>query len=770
MISYLRLTNFRKHVDTEIRFEDTDQVVLISGQNGAGKSTIFEAVQYALYGEGRNGRTNVERLVRKGGEIEGMEVELIFSVAGVQYQVKRRRDNKMTSAVLWANDVAITEGPREVTAEVTKLLAMDIKGFRLAAYAQQRELDGLASMRPADRGQMLSRLLRLDVISRAKETARGEFRQRRDVLRALNDGVDIDEIRSRITEIDGELESKNLALTAARESIVMFDAEIAAGNALESAYQSALTNQVRLSTLLSSTEVELLRLRQELTAVVVPELIQTSGETIEALQNSSREVERRIADGESLKQQLAQLKAVTGELSRCESRLDELDRIIAAGPGDPASASAVLILLENQLEEERGQLLQLREEHAGLKERREALARAVENAEGLDAECTSCGQVVPEAHKHDLVERHHGELAAVDAAIEEIVRRGGSLRDQVDATDGDVVRARQFVQEQQQVHESYERASGERTDVLRRRDVYVEQVERLKGGEVDLSSLYAERARIGVAMNLAAQARERVALRTARQEQHDSLERSIQGIVERLEREKSALAESVIGSDLELAHERRQLQVDARNTEQDIASGLQADVAGAVERHKAAAAELEKAESSAKRRAGIDKEAQVSWWTSQVLEQVESTWAQQIKPSLEGTVSELASRLSDGRFDTVSFDTEYNVSVRDGGVMRQITDLSGGEIDLISLAVRLGLSSVVSERHGSGGIGFLILDECFGSQDTGRRTSIMNALRNLKSSHGQIFLISHVGGLEDSADAVVDVELDELNHSVVTKS
>jgi exonuclease SbcC len=770
MISYLRLTNFRKHVDTEIRFEDTDQVVLVSGQNGAGKSTIFEAVQYALYGEGRNGRTNVERLIRKGGEIEGMEVEMIFSVAGVQYQVKRRRDNKMTSAVLWANDVAITEGPREVTAEVTKLLGMELKGFRLAAYAQQRELDGLASMRPADRGQMLSRLLRLDVISRAKETARGEFRQRRDVLRALNDGVDIDGLKTRITEIDSEIETKNLALTAAREAIVMLDAEIAAGNALETAYQAAMTNQVRLSTLLSSTETELLRLRQELSAVVVPELLETSGETLESLQNSSREVERAIADGESLKQQLAQLKAVTGELSRCESRLDDLDRIIAAGPGDPASASAVLILLENQLEDERTQLLQLREEHAGLKVRRETLARAAENAEGLDAECASCGQAVPEAHKHELVSRHRDDLVDVDTALEELVQHGGRLREKVESTESEVVRARQFVQEQLQVLECYERSKIERTEVLRRRDVYIEQVERLKGGEVDLSNLYAERARIGVAMNLAAQARERAALRSARQDQHGSLERSILGIVERLEREQSALAESVIGSDLELAHERRQLQVDARNTEQDIASGLQADLAGAVERKKAASTELDKAESLAKRRAGIDKEAQVSWWTSQVLEHVESTWAQQIKPSLEGTVSELASRLSDGRFDTVSFDSEYNVSVRDGGVMRQISDLSGGEIDLISLAVRLGLSSVVSERHGSGGIGFLILDECFGSQDTGRRTSIMNALRNLKSSHGQIFLISHVGGLEDSADAVVDVEVDELNHSVVTKS
>jgi len=457
-------------------------------------------------------------------------------------------------------------------------------------------------------------------------------------------------------------------------------------------------------------------------------------------------------------------------LSRCESRLDDLDRVIAVGPGDPASASAVLILLENQLDTERTQLLQLREEHAGLKERHETIARAVENAEGLDAECVICGQAVPETHKHKLVSLHRGELVDVDTALDGLILRGNRLRELIEATDGDIVLARQFVQEQLHLLDGYDRAIAERTEVIRRRDVYVEQLERLKGGDVDLSNLYAERARIGVAMNLSAQARERAAIRSARQDQHDSLGRIIVGIVERLEREKSALGQSIIGSDLELAHERRQLQMDARNTEQDIASGIQADLAGAIERKKAASAELEKAESSAKRRAGIDKEAQVSWWTSQVLEQVESTWAQQIKPSLEGTVSELASRLSDGRFDTVSFDPEYNVSVRDGGVLRQIGDLSGGEIDLISLAVRLGLSSVVSERHGSGGIGFLILDECFGSQDTGRRASIMNALRNLKSSHGQIFLISHVGGLEDSADAVVDVEVDELSHSVVTKS
>jgi exonuclease SbcC len=117
--------------------------------------------------------------------------------------------------------------------------------------------------------------------------------------------------------------------------------------------------------------------------------------------------------------------------------------------------------------------------------------------------------------------------------------------------------------------------------------------------------------------------------------------------------------------------------------------------------------------------------------------------------------------LSDGRFDAVKLDEEYNLEVRDDGQMRPLNEFSGGEIDLIALAMRLALANVVSERHGSGGAGFLILDECFGSQDQDRRGSILTALRGLKGAYGQILLISHVGGIEDSADRVIEISLDE---------
>ena len=73
----------------------------------------------------------------------------------------------------------------------------------------------------------------------------------------------------------------------------------------------------------------------------------------------------------------------------------------------------------------------------------------------------------------------------------------------------------------------------------------------------------------------------------------------------------------------------------------------------------------------------------------------------------------------------------------------------------------MALAQVVSERHGSGGPGFLILDECFASQDNQRRQSILAALRNLRDVYSHIFLISHVENIDDSADMVVSVVTDE---------
>ena len=132
-----------------------------------------------------------------------------------------------------------------------------------------------------------------------------------------------------------------------------------------------------------------------------------------------------------------------------------------------------------------------------------------------------------------------------------------------------------------------------------------------------------------------------------------------------------------------------------------------------------------------------------------------------LRPQLETAATSLLARLSEGRFPAVSVTSDYDVRVSDDGAFRSLGDLSGGECDLVALAVRLALAQVVADRRGTDALGLLVLDEVFGSQDASRRQSILVALRELRQIYGQIFLISHVGGLEDAADRVVDLSLDE---------
>ena len=61
LLKTLQLNNFLSHENTEIHFGENEKT-LIDGQSGAGKSSIFEAIIWGLYGQGR---ADNKSLVRK---------------------------------------------------------------------------------------------------------------------------------------------------------------------------------------------------------------------------------------------------------------------------------------------------------------------------------------------------------------------------------------------------------------------------------------------------------------------------------------------------------------------------------------------------------------------------------------------------------------------------------------------------------------------------------------------------------------------------------
>jgi DNA repair protein SbcC/Rad50 len=141
------------------------------------------------------------------------------------------------------------------------------------------------------------------------------------------------------------------------------------------------------------------------------------------------------------------------------------------------------------------------------------------------------------------------------------------------------------------------------------------------------------------------------------------------------------------------------------------------------------------------------------------------------RPMLEVEASDLVRELTDGRYERMEFDDNYRVKLFDRFDDSYAIDrFSGGESDVASLSARVALSRIVASR-GVNTLGFLVLDEVFGSLDAGRRNNVLLALERLKRSFGQIFIISHVAEVQESAlvDEVWMLEEDEEGKSTVRR-
>ncbi|KYH34201.1 nuclease SbcCD subunit C [Clostridium tepidiprofundi DSM 19306] len=99
----------------------------------------------------------------------------------------------------------------------------------------------------------------------------------------------------------------------------------------------------------------------------------------------------------------------------------------------------------------------------------------------------------------------------------------------------------------------------------------------------------------------------------------------------------------------------------------------------------------------------------------------------------------------------LEIDGEGNFTIRDdknGGVVREISSLSGGETFLTSLALALALSSQI-QLKGSAPLEFFFLDEGFGSLDSDLLEVVMTSLEKLHTDKLSVGIISHVEELKN---------------------
>jgi exonuclease SbcC len=162
----LKLNNFKSHEHTVISFNKGISVIV--GENGAGKSTILEAISFALFKQHTGKR--IDDLVRNNAQT--MSVELEFTSNNRQYKIVREKKSSLKSSIYKKTSpesgyAHICTGDKEVASEIRQILDIDSDLFLNAIYIRQGEIAELVDKTPAEKKLMIGKLLGLDSLEKA---------------------------------------------------------------------------------------------------------------------------------------------------------------------------------------------------------------------------------------------------------------------------------------------------------------------------------------------------------------------------------------------------------------------------------------------------------------------------------------------------------------------------------------------------------------------------------------------------------------------------
>ena len=261
-------------------------------RNGTGKTTMINALSYALYGQAL---TNIrkENLINKTNA-KAMLVTVEFEVGGVDYRIERGRkpnilrlyvNNQEQKAEDEKDDDAQGDS-RETQKHIERLLGMSHTMFK-HLVALNTYTEPFLSMKAADQREVIEQLLGITVLSEKAENLKVSMKTVKDSIQAeefkiagiktANDGVQksIDSlgIKSSAWETKKEEELEKLGKAIMNLSSVDINAELAAHSALkqwnsDAGTQKELIKQrATLEAAVSQAEKSVTRYKKEILAL-----------------------------------------------------------------------------------------------------------------------------------------------------------------------------------------------------------------------------------------------------------------------------------------------------------------------------------------------------------------------------------------------------------------------------------------------------------------------------------------------------------------------
>jgi DNA repair protein SbcC/Rad50 len=186
--------------EQEVRFDGSATLWMLSGLNGSGKSSIFDAVTYALFGHHRGGGTGAIELINK--DSDSLLVEFDFLLDGRLYRAKRtaRRDNKGgargTQQIFRRESGAADDGkwvPVEGTGGANEFklwigdnIGLNYETFTSSVLLLQGHAEKLLGSKPEERRKVLASIVDLERYEKLHKNADEERKSLEGTLKNLS--------------------------------------------------------------------------------------------------------------------------------------------------------------------------------------------------------------------------------------------------------------------------------------------------------------------------------------------------------------------------------------------------------------------------------------------------------------------------------------------------------------------------------------------------------------------------------------------------------
>ena len=783
----LQLENFRQHKDTSIEF--IDGITIINGSNGSGKSTVLEAICWAIYGiEAAYGNKDTIKW-NKAPARSKVKVELIFSLDNQNYRVVRWLDK--AEVYLEGNPAPVVSSQVEVTKYLTNKLGMTREEFYNTYFTRQKELNFLGNKSTSERKKFISKVLGYEKLRESLEQARADKNSLNNEIIGIKQGLGDYECLAndrREAELRVENAGKNLVLK---------------NNFLDKQNQELGKITPEWLKILKTKE-DYNKYSSELG--FVRDKIQDITKNITTLKDEEHVLEANIKKLKELEPYIEAYKLAEKEVSEKEKfQKHEFER------------QKLLALLENAQNE------------ININEKK--IAEILESAEGnkdiparipeLKTEIDDLKQKVEISTKKwndqkqeikTIIEQKQKELERTlkqKGVIEKKGREGScpvcerALRDEFDKViEGfkrNIDEINQEINKLQLECEAMKPMPAEleqNKTLLEIKEREFENLNKIQGQfeekikifekiKLEITQKNENKAKIEESLKnipsgfdkelfdklkakfseLKGKYEEGLALK-AKITDKDNLKTQLQSTVENLDISKTKqkeLEEKLM--ELNFSEETFKKAEEAVNTAQKASTEAKYEVIKAEGDLKEAQSILSRIiedEKAFKERqelvAGKQKELNYLSELDRFLVDFIETLNNKARPELSEYASRFLSELTDGRYSILELNDKYEICLYDDGEIKPV--ISGGEEDIANLCIRLAISQLIAQRSGKT-LSLLILDEVFGSLDENRRNNVVSLLYSLTNNFDQVILITHIDDIKENIDNIIKVEYDE---------